>query len=104
FVATQCARELLASPTLRSSDLLQEALLLALEEGDRDDEGDDQRHRHGRGGGPVAVGEELGPDHLAEHKRLRAAEQVGNHELADQDRKSTRLNSSHVKISYAVFC
>src|SRR5690606_41931195 len=25
-------------------------------------------------------------------------------ELAAQDRKSTRLNSSHVKISYAVFC
>src|SRR5436309_11643705 len=24
--------------------------------------------------------------------------------LSDQDRKSTRLNSSHVKISYAVFC
>src|SRR5690606_42050288 len=24
--------------------------------------------------------------------------------LADADRKSTRLNSSHVKISYAVFC
>src|SRR5690606_41513097 len=24
--------------------------------------------------------------------------------VADQDRKSTRLNSSHVKISYAVFC
>src|SRR5690606_35635564 len=24
--------------------------------------------------------------------------------LASQDRKSTRLNSSHVKISYAVFC
>src|SRR5215475_13142080 len=24
--------------------------------------------------------------------------------LADRDRKSTRLNSSHVKISYAVFC
>src|SRR5690606_40086351 len=24
--------------------------------------------------------------------------------LARQDRKSTRLNSSHVKISYAVFC
>src|SRR5699024_11576091 len=24
--------------------------------------------------------------------------------LADQDRKSTRLNSSHVSISYAVFC
>src|SRR5690606_41476971 len=25
-------------------------------------------------------------------------------ENGDQDRKSTRLNSSHVKISYAVFC
>src|SRR6266700_7094542 len=25
-------------------------------------------------------------------------------ELDEQDRKSTRLNSSHVKISYAVFC
>src|SRR6266511_4975960 len=25
-------------------------------------------------------------------------------ERLDQDRKSTRLNSSHVKISYAVFC
>src|SRR5690606_41370913 len=24
--------------------------------------------------------------------------------LADEDRKSTRLNSSHVKTSYAVFC
>src|SRR5690606_40299675 len=24
--------------------------------------------------------------------------------LANRDRKSTRLNSSHVKISYAVFC
>ena len=25
-------------------------------------------------------------------------------EVTDQDRKSTRLNSSHVRISYAVFC
>src|SRR5690606_39770944 len=24
--------------------------------------------------------------------------------IAEEDRKSTRLNSSHVKISYAVFC
>src|SRR5690606_41463151 len=30
---------------------------------------------------------------------------AGNHRLGrDRDRKSTRLNSSHVKISYAVFC
>src|SRR5690554_7276692 len=26
------------------------------------------------------------------------------HDLAQQDRKSTRLNSSHVRTSYAVFC
>src|SRR3712207_7041446 len=26
------------------------------------------------------------------------------HEHADEDRKSTRLNSSHANISYAVFC
>src|SRR5690606_41288331 len=32
--------------------------------------------------------------HLADEVRL----------LSRQDRKSTRLNSSHVKISYAVFC
>src|SRR3712207_8950455 len=27
-----------------------------------------------------------------------------SHELKDLDRKSTRLNSSHANISYAVFC
>src|SRR5690606_41599936 len=35
----------------------------------------------------------------------RAAEPLSlNNAAARQDRKSTRLNSSHVKISYAVFC
>src|SRR5690606_40209995 len=29
---------------------------------------------------------------------------VGEYLASGQDRKSTRLNSSHVKISYAVFC
>src|SRR5207302_5183999 len=40
--------------------------------------------------------------------RLRAARRAGAvlhlHHLRVRDRKSTRLNSSHVKISYAVFC
>src|SRR2546430_5611782 len=31
-------------------------------------------------------------------------ELVDDHVLVDQDRKSTRLNSSHSQISYAVFC
>src|SRR3712207_6978900 len=55
-----------------------------------------------------------GPEHLAEHLGvLDAAEpqpvgpDVGERreqEEGDQDRKSTRLNSSHANISYAVFC
>src|SRR5690606_40338813 len=47
---------------------------------------------------------------LARHLSRRSGARVGvtRHEvvIADSagDRKSTRLNSSHVKISYAVFC
>src|SRR5690606_41470152 len=38
--------------------------------------------------------------HLAERiEVLRLSQEIGQ-----KDRKSTRLNSSHVKISYAVFC
>src|SRR6266571_7058899 len=29
---------------------------------------------------------------------------VAEHQVSQQDRKSTRLNSSHMSISYAVFC
>src|SRR5690349_23389797 len=44
---------------------------------------------------PRADGRRLGARRLQRAQRLRA---VG------ADRKSTRLNSSHVEISYAVFC
>src|SRR5207302_2389304 len=37
-------------------------------------------------------------------KTLREADWKVTAVLCDEDRKSTRLNSSHVKISYAVFC
>src|SRR5690606_41429565 len=37
-------------------------------------------------------------------QRLRLAKQAGDVARIARDRKSTRLNSSHVKISYAVFC
>src|SRR2546427_1182834 len=33
-----------------------------------------------------------------------ASQQGGGIDVADRDRKSTRLNSSHSQISYAVFC
>src|SRR5690606_40716416 len=60
-----------------------------------------------QGGGPVAVAEGrdldefhlvdagAGPDHFGHAMGLGQGQ---------PDRKSTRLNSSHVKISYAVFC
>src|SRR3989442_5216397 len=35
---------------------------------------------------------------------LAAVRAGGGKEMTERDRKSTRLNSSHVRISYAVFC
>src|SRR3712207_6967193 len=45
-------------------------------------------------------------DHAAERAQRIAGEgaRVGLLRAAAQDRKSTRLNSSHANISYAVFC
>src|SRR5256885_15301118 len=37
-------------------------------------------------------------------RRVEARFRPGNHRVAEADRKSTRLNSSHLVISYAVFC
>src|SRR5690349_22667966 len=55
--------------------------------------------RPGRQAGPRHVGR-LRPDADAVHERPRP--QLQEHRR--EDRKSTRLNSSHVEISYAVFC
>src|SRR3989442_10263452 len=40
----------------------------------------------------------------ARHVLLGRRERQGSQGSQSQDRKSTRLNSSHVRISYAVFC
>src|SRR3712207_7302436 len=37
-------------------------------------------------------------------RRANAADRTGSQGRLEQDRKSTRLNSSHANISYAVFC
>src|SRR5690606_13102406 len=66
--------------------------------------GEDQRHDrhhldhdvHGRAGGVL----ERIAHGVADHRRLVRIGALA----AEGDRKSTRLNSSHVKISYAVFC
>src|SRR5690349_23863665 len=51
----------------------------------------------------VPVGEH--PRVEGERRRARVRErEADNHVVVGRDRKSTRLNSSHVEISYAVFC
>src|SRR5690349_22345070 len=40
----------------------------------------------------------------AQVRELADARVLGDQVVAFEDRKSTRLNSSHVEISYAVFC
>src|SRR5699024_11880914 len=86
-------------PTRRSSDLG-----VPLSVGRRAARGPPpQLHRPGRGGPPPppvrvqrAVPHGLGC--------LRPAHRELRHEEPHPDRKSTRLNSSHVSTSYAVFC
>src|SRR2546429_6567657 len=46
----------------------------------------------------------LAADELPNGDRLELALDANQIQLAKQDRKSTRLNSSHGYISYAVFC
>src|SRR5207302_5781878 len=91
-------------PTRRSSDLG------AAPRGTQDHQ---DRHRFGELAGPLRAGApSLGPDGPSEHREgirrgtCRRDESVARPRsvLRDGiDRKSTRLNSSHVKISYAVF-
>src|SRR5690606_41367825 len=63
------------------------------------------RSRHERG--PLQLQPRSHAEHQGRYDRVRAAAKETGRAigvLADLDRKSTRLNSSHVKISYAVFC
>src|SRR5690606_39584236 len=88
-------RVLHSFPTRRSSDL--QVLLQFVE-----DALPLQRPRAADDPGPSA-------EAASEFTRLGAAapaedDLAGEQQAVMQDRKSTRLNSSHVKISYAVFC
>src|SRR5690606_40779584 len=75
-----------------------------------------QQNRAGLGLEPKRAADAAAPDRgcrVVERRKagtLQRGEQRSRHALTgaarlarDQDRKSTRLNSSHVKISYAVF-
>src|SRR3712207_8794952 len=54
--------------------------------------------------GPVLVAAAEGDGRVLEPPRLHSAAAVVDDHVPGLDRKSTRLNSSHANISYAVFC
>src|SRR5690606_41854547 len=86
-------RDLHSFPTRRSSDLLPRAHRSERQEAGRDHLPPDRHEIAGRDG--------------EAHADERPHARVLRHLLRQRegaDRKSTRLNSSHVKISYAVFC
>src|SRR3712207_7433617 len=60
----------------------------------------------GRGAGPLPAGRGAAPGRAAraDGERDRGLGLAGGPGGRDGDRKSTRLNSSHANISYAVFC
>src|SRR5690606_41305536 len=87
-------------PTRRSSDLETHPVPRQLLDDETAQGGTDHRRD-----GPDAAEGALHP--WAFPQRVQVADHGGGHghdRAAAQDRKSTRLNSSHVKMSYAVFC
>src|SRR5690606_41619404 len=92
----------LSFPARRSSDLL----------GRQVDQGEEVHHHGAAGGGgnPLHRGEEVqvlvGRESVVETEEVRHVAEMSPDISGPllRDRKSTRLNSSHVKISYAGFC
>src|SRR5690606_7388678 len=66
-----------------SSDVCSSDLLVVVEQRDGDQQYGQHHDRQRRGHRPVAVVEELLPQHLADHQGFRTAEQFGHDELAD---------------------
>src|SRR5258707_4239242 len=55
----------------------------------------------------LPISRKIGPNGqgpVARAGRIEVRSQACSHQSEDGDRKSTRLNSSHANISYAVFC
>src|SRR5699024_11300346 len=89
-------RALHAFPTRRSSDLGRRI--------GRRAGGCGHAGGRGRPGGPTEPGSPGGPSAAAGSAGCFLAGGAWTASAQDGDRKSTRLNSSHVSISYAVFC
>src|SRR2546430_5392893 len=64
-----------------------------------------RRHReHEREHRPLPLAPLEGGTHVEEENRQECNQAAPRERDNDRDRKSTRLNSSHSQISYAVFC
>src|SRR5690606_42037671 len=97
FQCYAARRDLHSFPTRRSSDLVDLQL-----QGDELTRLEEEQHRLV---GHEAEGAHVPGflDHLdATHQMAAIGPSLSGNRI--EDRKSTRLNSSHVKISYAVFC
>src|SRR5205814_8698159 len=86
-------------PTRRSSDLARRHEATAA---------GNHRAEHGERRGSEGAGdqERAGATSVQQgaNREERGPAERGRHDEREQDRKSTRLNSSHLGISYAVFC
>src|SRR5206468_12569750 len=94
FIGSCAHRDLHSFPTRRSSDLAHAPAV-------------GKRERGREPLGPGRSGRDDGGHHLARERPIplrRHAESGGQRRKGIGDRKSTRLNSSHDQISYAVFC
>src|SRR5690606_41736196 len=92
-------RHLHSFPTRRSSDLRREEARATKEDVRGGDRGGARRSPPGEG-----TRSALASRSGALPRVPSMARRGGDRERDEGDRKSTRLNSSHVKISYAVFC
>src|SRR5690606_41752340 len=95
-----CHRALLSFPTRRSSDL--RSVAVEFRPPRPDERGGVPRRAVLPPRNPAATRPPAHADTAAAGHR--GAPTAGSEVRRTQDRKSTRLNSSHVKISYAVFC
>src|SRR5205814_9654276 len=98
FHSSRTYRDLTSFPTRRSSDL-GEIRLVPDTAHDRNFRGEDRSRDH-----LLVVGPQVLEAPAASTHEEDIASRVGVRAFDRPDRKSTRLNSSHLGISYAVFC
>src|SRR5207253_3726963 len=104
FVVYSVLWDLHSFPTRRSSDLVQAAWVVARNLWCRPVR-DHRRREAETGRGACACPRSTGGSRRLRARRTNSDARARIHPLvAELDRKSTRLNSSHVAISYAVFC